>query len=239
MPGPIDFSRRSAELEIIDTTELDPQTMGRVLSDLDVVNRRLGGYRTTLEAVENVVAPGDSPLLVLDVGAGGGDMARELIRWGRARDRRVRVVSVDLSAEACVYASRRLRDLPDASVARADVLALPFAADAFDVVVCALFLHHFQQEDAARLVTAMYDRSRYGVVINDLHRHPLAYAGYVLFSRVFGLCRVVRHDGALSVLRAFRRPDFEQLARATGLRIETRWRWAFRWQAIVRKGTQA
>jgi SAM-dependent methyltransferase len=233
--GRIDFSRRSAELEIIDTTELDRHAMARVLAELDVVNRLLGGYGATLDAVERIAPPGDSPLLVLDVGAGGGDMARALIRWGRARGRRVRVVSVDINAEAVAYAHGRLGDLPDADVARADVFGLPFAPEAFDVVVCALFLHHFPQKEAARMLSAMYATSRYGVVVNDLHRHPLAYAGYKLFARVYGFSPVVRHDGALSVLRAFQREDFEELSRLSNLPIDLRWRWAFRWQAIIRK----
>jgi SAM-dependent methyltransferase len=233
--GRVDFSRRSSDLEIIDTTELDADAMYRVLAELDVVNRRLGGYGVTLDAIERLAPAGDSPLLILDVGAGGGDMARELIGWGRARGRHVRVVSVDLNESAVAYANRRLRDLPGAGVARADVFALPFGREAFDVVVCALFLHHFPQEEAARLISAMHAVSRHGVVVNDLHRHPLAYAGYRLFARLFRFSDVVRHDGALSVLRAFRRDDFEQLSRLSGLPIEVRWRWAFRWQAIVRK----
>jgi SAM-dependent methyltransferase len=229
----IDFSRRSSRLEIIDTVDLGEREMSRVLRELEVVNRRLGGYSATLDAVERL-APGVSPLLVLDVGAGGGDMARELTRWGRERGRLVRVVSVDLSASAVAYARRRLDDLPDTSVVRADVFALPFAPGTFDVVVCALFLHHFPQEAAAGLLRAMHGASRRGVVINDLHRHPLAYMAFKIFARLSGFSDVVRHDGALSVLRAFRREDFEELARKTSLSAEVRWRWAFRWQAVFK-----
>ncbi|HLU48509.1 MAG TPA: hypothetical protein VK116_10505, partial [Planctomycetota bacterium] len=39
------------------------------------------------------------------------------------------------------------------------------------------------------------------------------------------------NDGALSVLRAFTRRDWTDLARSAGLpRPHVRWRWAFRWE---------
>jgi ubiquinone/menaquinone biosynthesis C-methylase UbiE len=231
----IDFSRRSAEPEIIDDMTLDRETTASVLRELAVINRYLGGYSTTLGAVEDLAGSGAAPLRVLDVGAGGGDMARALVGWGRARARRVEVVSVDLSFSAVVYARERLADLPEASVVQADVLALPFADGAFDVAICALFLHHFEQPAVARILTALDRASRLGVVVNDLHRHPLAYAGIWLLTRLFPASAIVRNDGPLSVLRAFRRADFGELARMTGLRLEARWRWAFRWRVLVRK----
>jgi SAM-dependent methyltransferase len=232
---PIDFSRRDPRAEIIDDMTLDRAATAGVLAELAVINRYLGGYATTLGAVAELLPPGTGPARVLDVGAGGGDMARRLVAWGRARGRRVEVVSVDLSYGAVAYERDALGDVPEASVVQADVLALPFAPGSFDVAICALFLHHFSQEAAARIVRAMFEASRSGVVLNDLHRHPLAYAGIWLLTRLLGASRIVRNDGPLSVLRAFRRADFDELSRLTGLALEPTWRWAFRWRVLVRK----
>lgn len=234
-----DFSQRSREREIIDDMALDATEMAGVLRDLGVVNRYLGGYSTTLDAMARLVPPGSGPVRVLDVGAGGGDMAKRLVAWGRARGRRVEVVSVDLSYGAVVFERDALGGLSEASVVQADVLALPFASGSFDVAICALFLHHFEQPFAAKILSAMFDVSRYGVVVNDLHRHPLAYAGIWTLTRLLGANPIVQKDGPLSVLRAFRRDDFEDLARETGLELEARWRWAFRWQVLIRKNGEA
>ena len=73
------------------------------------------------------------------------------------------------------------------------------------------------------------------VVINDLHRHWLAYHSIKWLTRLLGGSYLVRHDAPLSVARAFRRADWVALlARAGITQYELRWRWAFRWQVILR-----
>ena len=231
----MDFSRRSTEREIIDDMTLDRREMARVLGDLEVVNTYLGGYSTTLQALPRLLPPGDGPVRLLDVGAGGGDMARRLVEWGRARGRRVEVVTVDLSFAAVEYARAALADCPEACVVQADVFALPFPDGSFDVALCSLFLHHFEQGAAARVLAALHAASRNGVVVNDLHRHPLAWAGIWTLTRLLGASPIVRNDWPLSVLRAFGRDDFRELEGATGLEMDVRWRWAFRYQVVIPK----
>lgn len=233
--GGLDFSRRSTEREIIDDLALDRDQMDEVLSNLGVVNRYLGGYSTTLGALDRLVPRGDEPVRLLDVGAGGGDMARRLVEWGRERGQRVTVTSVDLSHAAAAYAREALGDTDEATVVEADVFALPFPPESFDVALCALFLHHFPQEEAARLLEVLYGVSRYGVVVNDLHRHPLAYAGIWSLTRLLGASPIVAHDGPLSVLRAFARDDFADLSARTGLPMDVTWHWAFRYRVVIPK----
>mgnify|MGYP000970554521 CR=1 FL=1 len=235
IPDLASFARRSSEAEIIDDMTIDASVMSGVLADLTVINRYLGGYRTSLDALARVLPRDARTARVLDVGAGGGDMARRLVAWGASRGIRVGVVAVDLSAAAARYAHERVGDRPGISVVQGSALALPFAPEAFDAVHCALFLHHFDDAAIADLVRAMVDASRYGVVVNDLHRHPLAYAGIWTLTRLLGATRIVQNDAPLSVRRAFTRDDLERLARATGLPFEVTWRWAFRYQLVIRR----
>lgn len=230
------FKERSTEREIIDDTALGAAEMSRVLRNLAMVNRYLGGYRTTIDAVRRLLPRAQTVVRVLDAGAGGGDMARRLVDWGRATGREVRVVTCDLSYEAAAYAASSLSDLDRASVVQADVMDLPFRDGDFDVVVCSLFTHHFPTPAVAKLLVSMHGISRYGVVVNDLHRHPLAYAGIWLLTRILPASPIVRHDGPLSVRRAFVRRDFAEIERRTSLKLDVRWRWAFRWQVVARRG---
>lgn len=164
-------------------------------------------------------------------------MARRLVAWGRATGRDVRVVTVDLNRAAASYARRALADETRAFVVQADVLALPFAESSFDVVTCSLFAHHFPTPVVARFLAEMHAIARRGVVVNDLHRHPLAFAGIWALTRLLGASPIVCHDGPLSVRRAFVRADFRELARMTRLELSVRWRWAFRWQVVVAKSS--
>jgi 2-polyprenyl-3-methyl-5-hydroxy-6-metoxy-1,4-benzoquinol methylase len=229
-----DFRHRSTQTELIDDMSLDSTQMAGVLRELAVVNKYLGGYATTIGALDKLFGSDDRPLRLLDVGAGGGDMARQLVEWGRSRGRRVEVVTLDLSRAAARYARDAVADYPEISVVQANVLQLPFEPGTFDAVLAALFLHHFPTPDATCALRSMAAACRTAVVVNDLHRHPLAYAGIWSLTRMLGASPIVQNDGPVSVLRAFTRRDFDELARATGLSMTVRWRWAFRYQVIVR-----
>jgi len=232
---PLGFRHRATESEIIDDMSLDAAEMERVLGNLAVINRYLGGYATTVRAFEKLVPPGDSVIRVLDVGAGGGDMARRLVDWGRAHEREVQVVTCDLSFAAAAFAARSLAGTGEASVVQADVMALPFRERSFDVVMCSLFAHHFPTPVVARFLVAMHAISTRGVILNDLHRHPLAFAGIWALTRILPASPVVRNDGPLSVRRAFVREDLAELERLSGLSFKVRWCWAFRWQVVIHR----
>jgi SAM-dependent methyltransferase len=79
--------------------------------------------------------------LVLDVGCGMGRFAEVATRWG------ARVVGVDLSAAAEV-AAKNLADR-DFAAFQADVFALPFAPESFDVIYSIGVLHHTPDCEAA------------------------------------------------------------------------------------------
>jgi len=79
--------------------------------------------------------------LVLDVGCGMGRFAEVATRWG------ARVVGVDLSAAAEV-AAENLADR-DFTAFQADVFALPFAPESFEVIYSIGVLHHTPDCEAA------------------------------------------------------------------------------------------
>jgi 2-polyprenyl-3-methyl-5-hydroxy-6-metoxy-1,4-benzoquinol methylase len=79
--------------------------------------------------------------LVLDVGCGMGRFAEVATRWG------ARVVGVDLSAAAEV-AAKNLKDREFVAF-QADVFALPFALESFDIIYSVGVLHHTPDCEAA------------------------------------------------------------------------------------------
>jgi len=86
--------------------------------------------------------------LVLDVGCGMGRFAEVATRWG------ARVVGIDLSAAAEV-AAKNLADR-DFVAFQADVFALPFAPESFDVIYSVGVLHHTPDCEAAVKVLGKY-----------------------------------------------------------------------------------
>jgi len=95
-------------------------------------------------------------------------------------------------------------------------------------------MHHFSQQQLVGLVRTMKQQSRIGFVINDIHRHILAYHAIRILTMLFSRSPMVKFDAPLSVRRAFKRKELELILETAGIGNYTiKWKWAFRWQVIV------
>jgi len=207
--------------------------LDQTLRELRVINRRLGGHTTSLRALDELLhrtgrgRDRDGTLSVLDVGGGSGDAAPAMVAWGARRGIDVRVTVADIHPQTVETARAHVAGVAGVEVLRADLFAVPEAS--YDVVHAALFLHHFDGDDAVRALAAMRRIARVGVVVNDLHRHPVPWA---LIRWITGACsrnRLIRADAPHSVARAFTADDWRRLGPAAGLALTWRRSWAWRW----------
>lgn len=105
----------------------------------------------------------------------------------------------------------------------------------FDIVYCTLFLHHFDDMSAVKVLDAMKRLARRAVLVDDLCRTSLgwwlAYLGCHLLSR----SRIVHFDGPQSVRAALTPQEAQALAAEAGMRdaaIRRHWpeRFMMRWE---------
>jgi SAM-dependent methyltransferase len=232
-----DFSRRSEQLELMDDLTLASDALRQNLDELEVINTRLGGYSVVTDALARLwprPAAGTAPVRIVDVGSGGGDTLRYVARWARRRGLPVELLGVDANAFMVQYAAERSQDLPEIRFVQEDIFAAEFTARRPDVIMCSLFCHHFTDAQLIRMLRQWPQQARRAVIVNDLHRHPLAYHSIRWLTRLLGGSYLVQHDAPLSVARAFTRSDWQRLLTAAGIsRYELRWRWAFRWQLVL------
>ena len=198
--------------------------------ELAIINRHLGGIR----AIERFL-PGNAgaerepdrakpkEILMLDVAAGGCDVGEALI------DKRgARVVSLDLCYKGLKFARKSWPLVGDA-------MELPFADNTFDVVMASLFFHHLSESQCVRAFRNMWRVSRGLVLVNDLHRHPVAYVSIRVLTAGFSKSVMVRHDGPVSVLRAFKPRELLQFAKEAGVPARVHRSFPFRLVLVARK----
>ncbi len=186
--------------------------------ELAIINRRLGGIR----AIERFL-PGAPDLLMLDVAAGGCDVGEALI------DKRgARIVSLDISDKGLKFARKSWALVGDA-------MELPFADNTFDVVMGSLFFHHLSDEQCVRALRNMWRVSRRLLLVNDLHRHPVAYMSIRVLTAQFSKSIMVRHDGPVSVLRAFKPADLLQFAKKASVPARVYRSFPFRLVLVAQK----
>ena len=95
---PPDFSQRSQDLELMDDPDISAEEIWAVLAELDTINRLLGGYQITIDALSQFLAPGRQ-WHILDVGCGGGDNLRMIAQWAQKKGLDLKLTGLDLNPD--------------------------------------------------------------------------------------------------------------------------------------------
>ena len=230
------LTERAAGPELMDDLTLATDALRQNLDELETINTWLGGYQPVLNALARLRGrfPQGRALRVADLGSGGGDTLRHVARWARKNSVPVELTGIDANQFMLDYATAKSLEYPEISYQQFDIFSPEFQAHPYDILTCSLFCHHFTDDELVTLLRQWQQQARVAVVINDLHRHWLAYHSIKWLTRLLGGSYLVRHDAPMSVARAFRREDWVALLAQAGIKnYELRWRWAFRWQLVI------
>lgn len=232
-----DFSVRSSRKELLDETHIPKQDLFRNLFELNVINRLLGGHAVTLKGMQKLELSKQQTYRLLDIGCGGGDTLRAIANWGRKNGYHFLLTGVDLKSDCIEYATEFCKGYPEINFVLSDYRDLPELQQEFDIIITSLFCHHLNNKQLAELFSWCNANAKLGFIMNDLHRHPLAYYSIAWLTAIFSKSYLVKNDAKLSVLRGFKRADLlsilNQLPNHSRL-ITLNWAWAFRWLLIFK-----
>lgn len=229
------FAQRSYQKEIMDDLEVGGEVLEQTLRELKTINRLLGGNAVTTDGLRKLL--GDfhaKEITIADIGCGGGDMIAVMNSWANGTPFKAHFLGIDANPNIIQRAQQNLAGLQNVSFKVQNVFDPTFAEDKVDIITCTLFTHHFTNEQLLEMLASFKQKARLGIVINDLHRHPIAYRSSKILTSFFSKSPMVKNDGPLSVLRSFRRNEWEELLQKSGFqKFEIRWKWAFRWQIVA------
>lgn len=212
------FADRCLELEYIDTGDYTPQEYAEFMREIALVNRFAGDYwalrRSLLADVEK---SGEKTFSMLDVGAGSGELLRQSADFAARHNLTAELTGLELNPEAVEAIGAASQSFDNIRAVEGNALALPFPDDSFDYAMCSLFTHHLSETHILAALGEMKRVARRAIYVIDLHRHPAAYFLYTTVGKIFIKGRLVRHDGALSILRSFKADELRQLGEMAGL----------------------
>ncbi|MGI8468727.1 MAG: methyltransferase domain-containing protein [Pyrinomonadaceae bacterium] len=213
------FKTRSCELEIIDTGDYTAEEYECCLAELRNINRFLGDTRALRKSLLREIEKENlKEFSVLDVGAGSGELLRAIADFARQRNAKTNLLGLELNARSAQATLEESKDYAEISAIRGDALNLPFKDSSFDYSICSLFTHHFTDENVVRILSEMQRVSRKKILVIDLHRHRIAYYFYTIAARIFSKNRLIKNDGALSILRSFKPHELKKLGIEAGLK---------------------
>lgn len=232
----VDTKHRSTEIEIMDDLDMSGDLLISSLDQLARINKWLGGNKITIDGLKTMLQnhPKDKTISIVDLGCGNGDLLRKIADFGRKNGYKFQLLGIDANQATIDYAIQLSENFSEISYVKEDVLSEEFTTHRYDIATCTLFLHHFEDPVALDFIQTLLQNSTIGIVVNDLHRHRLAYYLFkVLCSFISN--HMTREDGLTSILKAFKRKDLERISQKLNVTSTITWRWAFRYQWIIRK----
>jgi 2-polyprenyl-3-methyl-5-hydroxy-6-metoxy-1,4-benzoquinol methylase len=222
LPPAIDFSERLDPALLAERMD-EPCTFEQLrgcLRDIAAVTRLTRGYSPTLRFLDRALPhPGTTPVRIVDVGSGGGDMLQRIARWAARRRLPVQLTGIDLNPLATRVAQALTAGDPVSAATEwvtGDVFVHP-SAQAPDLVISSLVTHHMRDPEIVQFLRWMEEHARRGWFISDLVRSPRAYRVFRLGARLLRWHPFVQNDGLVSIRRGFREPDWERLLTAAGI----------------------
>jgi len=210
----IDLATRAIAEELMDSEDLDAAVYADVVGDLARVNAITMAARPTLD----FLARGSKSMTsfrLLDVGFGDGDMLRRIARWAKKRGIAAELVGVDLNPRSELAARAHTPD--DLAIRYVTGDYADHAGGGWDFIISSLVAHHMTHPQLVAFLRFMAGEARRGWLINDLHRHGFPHWGFPILARIAGWHPIVRHDGTLSIARAYRPGEWPPILAEAGV----------------------
>ena len=232
----VDTTYRSKEDEILDDFDLHGPELETSLEDIARVNRWLGGNYVTLSGIRELLEDQKEhrKFTIVDIGCGNGDMLREIAHYAQKYGLHIKLIGIDANSNTIAQARVLSKKYNSIHYEVIDIFSKEFENYRYDIGLCTLTLHHFDNEQIIKMLEIFAKQSKVGFIINDLHRSRIAYYLFKIVSTIFIKSKVAKHDGLISILRGFKRIELSKWSKLLNLNSSIRWRWAFRYQWIIR-----
>ena len=208
----LDWRRRAEAPELMDRPDCSQKKLLRTLDKFRFINPLLTRYRHILthEVLGHLRREPNREYRLTDLGAGGCDMARWLIRRCRRLRLRIKVRAVERDPRIQAYAQSANQGYPEIEMVAADALD-PRAWGAPDVIFANHLLHHLPDRRCLDLLRRL---DRFGVrryLISDIVRSRTAAWAYALGVAPVSCGSFLLADGWRSIRRGFTRGELERL----------------------------
>lgn len=225
------FKHRSAAKELLDADTILESDLFQNLKELHQINTLLGGYSISFSALKKVLTHNKKYALV-DIGSGGGDTLKEILKWNRKVNYNLSLTGIDLKQSCTTYSKNNNPQL-EINFVCDDYKNILKHVESVDIIHACLFCHHLTNEEIIELIQ-FAQQQKATLIINDLERNPLAYYAIKFLTMLFSKSYLVKNDAPLSVLRGFKKREWYKIMWMANVKnYSIKWKWAFRHEVII------
>jgi len=188
--------------------DCDREKLFRTYREFALTNRLLAGWRRRYMSLIRPRLRAGAESTLLDIGFGGGDIARMLAASARRDGLRLEVTGIEQDARALEYVATQ-PTCGGVTFRAASLEDLLRESRAFDFVISNHVLHHLAGREVVDFRDQVEALTRRCAIMNDLERSS---QGYFLFAGTAPL--VMRNsfsvpDGLISIRRSFTRAELQ------------------------------
>lgn len=233
------FKKRSERQELMDDLSLKHEALRKNLEELETINHWLGGRKLLIGALDKIYKKyklyfNSKKIVIGDLGCGGGDLLRAMSQWAKRNGVDVELIGIDANPFMIDYAIEKSHLYPNLQYKVLNIFSPEFKKIPFDIVTINTVCHHFSNAELITLFSALKKQVGLAVIMNDLQRHRISYLAIRCLSVLFKFSYLAKHDGPLSVLRAFHKIELMALLEKASINFyQMKWRLAFRWEVII------
>ncbi|MFE4081090.1 class I SAM-dependent methyltransferase [Paenarthrobacter sp. YIM B13468] len=210
-------------IEDMDRPDCDLRRLDRSYARFPAVNRLLSGWHRTYRDRFRPLLAVRGTASVLDIGCGGGDVARSLAGWAAKDGYTLKVTAIDPDERAYNFATRAPA-IEGVTYRQAHSTDLVAEGRRFDIVLSNHILHHLDADQLAGVLKDSEVLCRKVALHNDLKRSNIA---YLLFAAGFwplGVGSFICGDGLVSIRRSFTSRELQAVA-PEGWRVDPNGPW--------------
>ncbi len=204
VPDPARFLRQRDPdaVEEMDSPDCDPEKLHRTYAQFPLINAVVSGWRGCYRHRIRPLLHASSETTLLDIGCGGGDVARSLAKWAARDALKLQITAIDPDERAFAFATAQ-PPVPGLSYRKAFSAELVAEGAAFDVVISNHILHHLAPADLAGLLADSEQLASTLAMHSDIARSPVAYALFSAGTLPFFPGSFIRSDGLTSIRRSY------------------------------------
>jgi 2-polyprenyl-3-methyl-5-hydroxy-6-metoxy-1,4-benzoquinol methylase len=216
-----DLSTRYDGPELMDAPDCDPEQLYRTLDQFGWMNVWVSRYRTCLKRwiVSDMEKDPSRAYHLVDLGAGGCDIAAWFVQMCGARGLQVRVTAVDADPRTTAWAQARYGGIAGLDIVCGDASEIGDLKDV-DYVYANHFLHHLNDDEIVGMLARIGAVAQRQFVISDLARSWWSYWGFSVAGRMVLRDSFALRDGRVSIRKGFRREELRRMMGEAGVRGE-------------------
>ena len=233
------FSKRSSEIELMDSKKVSFKEFHNCLRHLEWINIFTLAYLPTYFWLKKIIKENKykEKISIFDVGSGGGDMLRKIRKWTSKSKIKFTLTGIDINSWSKKSAEEMTPKAALIKFETADIFTLNKEREP-DFIISSLFAHHLDNEALIKFIRWMDEKATCGWFINDLHRHFIPYFFIKWVTYLLPVNHLIKNDAAVSVARSFTKKDLWHVINEANIspkRIKIKWFFPFRYSITCKK----